>query len=868
MKKTRKRETFIIQLGSQWIEATADPMFDSEENLIGAVHIMADVTERKQLEDAHIAAVVRAEDEKAKSDSIIAAIGDGISIHDRNFNILYQNQSMKAMIGDHVGEPCYRAYEKKDQTCEGCCVARVFEDGGTHIVERSAQTDNGTLYVEITASPLRDSTGKIIAAIEVVHNITERKKAEEALRISEERHRLIFQGSPVGIFHYDAGLIITDTNDRFVEILKSTREKLVGLDMSTLRDRRVLPSLEAVLAGKEGWYEGEYKATAGSAELIVSMRTAPLFGRDGTVTGGVGIVEDVTERKRAEEAVVQQKLFTESLIRNSAIATFVLDSRHRVLIWNKACEELTGSPASAMIGTSLQWKSFYSIERPVLADLVLDGAPDMLQDLYPEHSKSVLMPEGVHVERWLRNLNGKDKYVVFDAAPIRDTAGNIIAAVETLQDFTGRKILEEQVFRAKQDWEYTFDSITDMVTVHDEEYNIILANKAAEKILGLPFLDKTKGAKCFRYYHGADHAPAGCPSCSCLQTAKSADFEIFEPHLNMFIEIRAIPRFDSDNKLIGLIHVVRDITERKNFERQLKMHTERLEVLVSERTRELEDANYELQTVNKEVELRREEAEAASRSKTDFLATMSHELRTPLNAIMGFSDIMLMGMAGPISEKQKEFLNDISASGNHLLTLINDILDLSKVEAGKIELELTTFHLRDLIEGALMMFKEKGLKHGIRVETSIDETLSDITADWRKMKQIMVNLLSNAFKFTLDGGSVSVATRRVRSAEQQQEGLNSELRTQCSELDAECIEISVADTGIGISTEHQKRLFQPFQQIETSLTRKYAGTGLGLSLCRRFVELHGGTLWVESEEGKGSTFTFIIPLRDNSGART
>jgi signal transduction histidine kinase len=417
-----------------------------------------------------------------------------------------------------------------------------------------------------------------------------------------------------------------------------------------------------------------------------------------------------------------------------------------------------------------------------------------------------------------------------------------------------------------------------MVTVHDADYNIILANKAAEKILHLPILEKAKDRKCFSYYHGTVHAPEGCPSCGCLQNGVAATFESFEPHLGIFIEIRAIPRFDSDNNLIGLIHVVRDITERKHLEQQVKAHNEQLELLVFERTRALENTN-------KELVLRREEAEAASRSKTDFLANMSHELRTPLNAIMGFSEIMLMGMAGPVSDKQREFLGDISKSGNHLLSLITDILDLSKVESGKVELEPDQVIVGELVSGSLLLFKEKALKHAVKVESSIDPAVPQIVADRRKLKQVLVNLLSNAFKFTPDGGSVRVETRLIADCglriadgpspqpsmtrgglSSGEEGSQSEIRNLKSAIHGNFIEFSVADTGHGIEPEQQQLLFRPFQQIDSSLTRKHAGTGLGLSLCRRFIELHGGRIWVESEPGKGSTFRFAVPVRRNERA--
>lgn len=235
-------------------------------------------------------------------------------------------------------------------------------------------------------------------------------------------------------------------------------------------------------------------------------------------------------------------------------------------------------------------------------------------------------------------------------------------------------------------------------------------------------------------------------------------------------------------------------------------------------------------------------AEAASRAKSDFLANVSHELRTPLNAVMGFSEIIRDGMAGPVMDEQKEYLNDIIESGQHLLDLINDILDLSKIEAGKMELEASEFDLKELIERSLIMFKEKAFKHKIEAGTDIGDEIGPIVADERRLKQVLFNLLSNAFKFTPDGGRVTVRARKVPGEPAQ-------------------IECSVEDTGIGIKEEDIPRLFRPFEQLESLLTKEHGGTGLGLALCKRIVELHGGRIWVESEFGKGSRFIFTVPER-------
>ncbi|MGE5171664.1 MAG: GAF domain-containing protein [Rudaea sp.] len=239
-----------------------------------------------------------------------------------------------------------------------------------------------------------------------------------------------------------------------------------------------------------------------------------------------------------------------------------------------------------------------------------------------------------------------------------------------------------------------------------------------------------------------------------------------------------------------------------------------------------------------EIEDKSRQLEVANKHKSEFLANMSHELRTPLNAIIGFSEVLLERLFGDLNEKQDDYLKDIHSSGKHLLTLINDILDLSKIEAGRMELERSRFDIASAITNALTLVRERAQKHGIALAQSVDPSLGAIAADERKFKQILLNLLSNAVKFTPDGGRIEVtAVRRDGHAE-----------------------IAVRDTGIGIAPEDQDTVFEEFRQVGYDYTKKQEGTGLGLALTRKFVELHGGRIWLDSEPGKGSTFTFSIPL--------
>jgi len=240
-----------------------------------------------------------------------------------------------------------------------------------------------------------------------------------------------------------------------------------------------------------------------------------------------------------------------------------------------------------------------------------------------------------------------------------------------------------------------------------------------------------------------------------------------------------------------------------------------------------------------EIEEKGRQLEIADRHKSEFLASMSHELRTPLNAVIGFSEVLLERMFGEINPKQEEYLQDVLSSGRHLLSLINDILDLAKIEAGRMELEVTDFHLPQAIDNSVTLVRERAARRSIALDVAIDPELGEIKGDERKVKQVLLNLLSNAIKFTPEGGRVDVHAGMVDGV----------------------AEISVSDTGVGIAPEDHEAVFEEFRQVGTDYAKKHEGTGLGLTLSRRFVELHGGKIWVKSQLGQGATFTFTLPVK-------
>ena len=279
---------------------------------------------------------------------------------------------------------------------------------------------------------------------------------------------------------------------------------------------------------------------------------------------------------------------------------------------------------------------------------------------------------------------------------------------------------------------------------------------------------------------------------------------------------------DDQGQVTGRIYVAVDITERKQAELDLKQS--------------------------------KEAAESASRAKSDFLANMSHELRTPLNHIIGFTELVVDQNFGEVNETQAEYLNDVLTSSHHLLSLINDILDLSKVEAGKWELEPAEVNLKQLLENSLIMVREKAVKHGIELAAELETAPAIIMADERKLKQIVFNLLSNAVKFTPDGGKIT-----LRAAPGHPAGTQAAAAVDAS---TPWVELSVTDSGIGLRPADIERIFNPFEQAEGTSTRRFQGTGLGLSLTRKLVELHGGRVWAESEGiDRGSVFRLFIPER-------
>ncbi|MBC7605235.1 MAG: response regulator [Ramlibacter sp.] len=428
---------------------------------------------------------------------------------------------------------------------------------------------------------------------------------------------------------------------------------------------------------------------------------------------------------------------------------------------------------------------------------------------------------------------------IVSVTALRDAQEHIIGYLLIGTDNTARKQIEaaqallDQRLRDQQFYTRSLiESNIDALMTTDPQGIISDVNQQMMSLTGRT-RDELIGAPCKNFFTDPDRANAAIKRV--LTENKVNNYELTVRALNgdeTVVSYNAATFYDRDRKLQGVFAAARDITERKRFDRTLQ---------------------------EKNIEL-----EHATRMKSEFLATMSHELRTPLNAIIGFSEALKDGLMGVIQPRQQECITDIFTSGQHLLSLINDILDLSKVEAGMMALELEPVDLNGLLTNSLTIVREKAAAQRISLELESDATLGMPLLDMRKTKQIAYNLLSNAVKFSASGARVVMRAKRVaRSAVGHIGGAWPVHGFPLADSSySEFLELSVADSGIGISRQNMSKLFLAFSQIDSSLARKFEGTGLGLAMVKQLAELHGGAVAVASAEGEGARFTVWLPLRE------
>lgn len=650
--------------------------------------------------------------------------------------------------------------------------------------------------------------------------IVERRQVETALRDSEARLAAILNIAADAIITVDETQRIILFNQGAERIFGHTANEVKGLPLDILlpphlaaihREHTARFAREPVSARHMGGYRYITGRRKDGNEFPAEGSISKTTERGRTVF--TAILRDISERQRVEQA-----------LRDSEERYKLATSSGKVGVWDWhiAHDTLYVSPSfKAVLGfTETELPNFLSawLERvyPDDIDLVKVRARRCLKGLIPEYE----------LEYRLLNKDNEILWVLVRGHVTRNAAGEAVRFIGTYTDITESKQMERALQSSEQKYRNLLNDASDAILLLNVEGYIIEANKKAELLFGYDHSELL--GKHFTDLHPQDEIKY---ISEIFKTAftdkayrKNVDTSILTKH-------RTVIPVDITSSLIeyaeekGLLKIVRDISERKRTEAMLEQERALLAQRVEERTAELQAANKALAKAN--------------RLKDEFLANVSHELRTPLNAILTISEGLQEQVFGVLNEKQLKYLKNIHESGSHLLAVITDILDLSKIEAGKIELQIDTVDLDMLCQASLRMVKETAQKKKLKLSYENQVKISHFSADERRLKQVLVNLLSNAVKFTSSGGQVG-----LRITE---------------EPDRLALNFTVWDTGIGIAENDLPRLFQPFSQLDSGLARHYEGTGLGLVIVRRLVELHGGSIALESETGKGSQFKVTIP---------
>jgi PAS domain S-box-containing protein len=806
-------------------QVNAAPVKDTNGDIIGSVSVIRDITERK-----------RAEEELRYHANLVDNISDAIISTDRELKIRSWNKAAERMYGWQADEVIGQLGSNVLQTTFPKGLSReaiakdIFEKGGWEgeLVQRTK--DGRDITVHARSMTLKDEAGNVIGGVSISHDITEGKRAEERLAYQAN---LLTNITDV-IYSTDEQLRLTSWNHAAEKVYGWKEEEVLGRNVVEVTGSKFDPEMRSRLArvlAETGSVTIEVEHTTKSGKSVIfESKTMSMSNTLGKVVGFVAVNRDITERKQAEE---QRQRLAQELADRAAELQAVLNAAP-VAVWiahDPQSKRITGNAYADKILQAPQGGNISRSAPPGEAAVsykVLRNGVELQPEEMPAQVATATGRPVMGDEQELIFPDGRTVYLIESAVPLFDAEGRVRGAVIAGSDVTRLKLAEEALRRSRDKLERRVQERTaDLAKANEELLESEERFRVALKNSPIIVFNQDKELRYTWVYHPNPEftidATMGKKDEELLPPEDAAELTKFKRRVlesgfgeraevrttingeEFFYDLTVEPLRNAENKIEGITCSSMDITYRKKAEEELRRS--------------------------------KEAAEAAARAKSEFLANMSHEIRTPMNSIIGFTDLLL---DEPLSPEQKDNLEIIRINGDALLTIINDILDFSKMESDKLVLEDQPFNLRKCVEESLDLVSIKASEKGLNLSYTIDKGVPDtVIGDPSRLRQVLANLLSNAVKFT-DVGEVTISV-----SSHQVDGTNE-------------IRFAVQDTGIGIPQGSMHQLFQPFSQMEPSITRLYGGTGLGLAISKKLVELMGGRIWAESEEGIGSTFHFTI----------
>ncbi|MEO8379373.1 MAG: PAS domain S-box protein [Acidobacteriota bacterium] len=816
---TRREARRDIRIGNTWYAQTiAAPPGLRRLRVYGI-----DITERKRMENASREGDVRLQ-------AVIENLTEGLIIASLDGQLLHWNRSSLEMHGYHDMEEGLRGLAELADTFElrtldGAPVA--FEDWPmTRVLRGEVVRDYevqlirfeppSTRAVSYSGEIIRDAAGKSLAYL-AMNDFTTRRATQQALREKEEQlhaadRRLaeIVHGMTEACFALDAQWRFTFINERGEALFRISREDVLGRSIWDVFHKLLGTTMEAHY--RRAMKERVPVAFEAFSPIAVRWLDIRLFP---TSEGIAAFLLDIQARKLAEEALRESEEQFRTMANSIPQLAWMAHGDGAIFWYNRRWFDYTGTTPEAMEGWGWQ-----SVHDPETLPKVLEGWRGAISSGRP-----------FEMEFPLRGADGQFRMFLTRVQPLKDLQGSVVQWFGTNTDVDELNRMDESLRAAQARLNstlyagsigtWTWDIVRDCLTA-DEFTASKFSIDAEIAAKGLPAEAYLRAVVVEDRQDVADALARAIEACGHYDI----EYRVLQRDgSRTWLQAKGRVDCDEAGNALSFHGAVIDITGRKLAEEALRHLNENLEQRVIERTAQLEAANQEL--------------ELAGRHKSEFLASMSHELRTPLNGIIGFAEFLVDEKPGPLLTKQKEYLGDVLISARHLLQLINDVLDMARVESGKMELYPEIFSVEAAIREVTSVIEGIAQKKRIPMTIDVGVGLEAVRLDLQKFKQVLYNLLSNAVKFTADQGRVDIQARR---------------------LESDCLEIRVRDSGIGIKAADMSKLFVEFAQLDSGNTRRFDGSGLGLALIRKIVEFQGGHVGVESELGKGSTFSVVLPL--------